>query len=153
MEHRMTSIRTISDESRTHRVVVVLIVALVTIALLSGSKLLKEASEPAFASKQVAPASSFRILAPHRMESLSGSSATARISLPSARPSLDEASCITERAATKTSRHVAIDPGSFCRLQTRLLNAELIARKSLRDLASRKPSSAVTSEFAFNQNP
>ncbi|WP_165223319.1 hypothetical protein [Affinirhizobium pseudoryzae] len=148
----MTSIRTISDESRTHSVFVILTLALATIALVSGSTPVTKTSEPAFASKLVAPANSFRILAPHLIEKLSDRSATAIISLASTRPGLDEASCIAERAATKTSRHVAIDPQSFCRLQTRLVNAELIGRKSLRELASVKPSSEVTSEFAFNHS-
>lgn len=149
----MSSIHTISDESRTHRVFVVLTLALATIALLSGSAPVTKTSKPAFASKLVAPAGSFRILAPHLIEKLFDRSATAIISLPSARPGLDEASCIAERAATKTSRHLAIDPQSFCRLQIRLVNAELIGRKSLRELATVKPSSEVTSEFAFNHNP
>ncbi|MGE6744285.1 hypothetical protein ACQKGC_29045 [Allorhizobium pseudoryzae] len=153
MEQRMTSIRTISDESRTHRVFVVLTLPLATIALLSGSAPVTKTPEQAFASKMVAPANSFRILSPHLIEKLSDRSATAINSLSSTHQGLDEASCIAERAAIKTSRHVAINPQSFCRLQTRLLNAELIGRKSLRELATVKPSSEVTSEFAFNQNP
>ncbi|SIQ58903.1 hypothetical protein SAMN05880590_105282 [Rhizobium sp. RU35A] len=142
----MTSLRLMIERRKPRRLAVTVALACVAIALLSGNAVLLRTAEPGLVrAEEVASAGAFRILAPQRMVWLAGLStqATATSFPETGKP--DDLSCLAARAATKTGRHVALDPASFCRLQYRLLNAELIGRRRSLELAFRtRPAASRT---------
>ena len=153
----MTSISKNAGEQRPRRLKVAAVLALGTITVLGGNAFLVRNGEPALAaSEDVASAGAFRILTPQTIDRLGGLSAPVpALSETSegaqAVPALDKTSCVAARAAQKTDRHDTLDPKTFCQLQHRLFNAELIDRIAVLQLASQTRSIDTSSQLAMNK--
>ncbi len=146
----MTSIRTTIETRTPNRLAVTVSLAIGAIALVSGSVLLLRTTEPALAAaEEIASASSFRILAPQRLERLTGLTAPATTNVLG-RASGQDTSCIAARASMKTDRTQTITPEAFCLLQRRLINAELIGQRNALDVAFRTHRAEAAGDLAFN---
>ncbi|NWJ23558.1 hypothetical protein [Rhizobium sp. RM] len=154
----MTSISKNADERKPRPLKVAAVLTLGAVAVLAGNAFLIRNTEPALAaSEDVASASAFHIVAPQTIDRLAGLSVSTTADDDTTAeaqpvPTLDKTSCIATRAAQKTDRHETLDPKTFCQLQHRLFNAELIDRIATLQLASQPRLIEASSQIAMNKD-